>query len=99
MLLDIELSLSGSFFLKLISQRLQCRREWVRRGLRREWGCGGVIWLREVTMRYGREEGRLFDTATCWGCAVIYNGNTSELGESSMACKNHTHMHRELHLD
>lgn len=42
-------------------------------------------------MRYGREEGRLFDTATSWGCAVIYNGNTSELTESSMACKNHTH--------
>ena len=34
-------------------------------------------------MRYGREEGRLFDTATCWNCTVIYNGNRSELESSS----------------
>lgn len=56
----------------------------------------GVIWLGEVTMRYGREEGRLFDTATHWGCAVIYNGNTSELAESRMACMNHTHTHARM---
>lgn len=54
---------------------------------------GGVIWLGEVTMRYGGEEGRLFDTATRWGCAVMYNGNTSELAESRMACTEHTHTH------
>lgn len=37
-----------------------------------------VIWLEDVTMRYGREEGRLSDTATRWCRSVMYNGNTRE---------------------
>lgn len=53
----------------------------------------GVIWLEEVTMRYGAEEGRLFDTAIRWCNAVMYNGNTSELAESRMACTNYTIVH------
>lgn len=60
----------------------------------------GVIWLEEVTMRYGGEEGRLFDTAIRWCYAVMYNGNTSKLSESRMACTNyarttHKHIHTE----
>lgn len=47
-------------------------------------------------MRYGGEESRLFDTATRWCCAVMYNGNTSELAERRMACKEHTHTHSKL---
>lgn len=61
----------------------------------------GVIWLEEVTMRYGGEEGRLFDTAICWCYAVMYNGNTSKLAEIRMACTNYTrtthkHIQRKL---
>lgn len=42
----------------------------------------GVIWLEEVTMRYGGEEGSLFDTTIRWCSAVMYNGNTRELAEN-----------------
>lgn len=61
-------------------------RGWMKQGL-------GVIWLEEVTMRYGGEEGRLFDTAIRWYYAVMYNGNTSELAESRMRCTNYTIVH------
>lgn len=59
---------------------------------------GGVIWLGEVTMRYGREEGRLFDTATRWSCSVIYNGNRKELAESNTGL-HQPHIYRRLHTD
>lgn len=52
--------------------------------------------VREVTMRYGREEGRLFDTATRWSCAVIYNGNRKELAESNTGL-HQPHICRRLH--
>lgn len=93
MLPDIAAVSSRQLLLKLISQCLQ------------EEGAGEaggeVIWLGEVTMRYGREEGRLFDTATRWGCAVMYNGNTSELAESRMACMEptHTRIRSKLHTN
>lgn len=69
------------------------RRRWVKRG-------PGVIWLGEVTMRYGGEGGRLFDTATRCCCAVMYNGNTSERAESRMVrTHTHTHTQRKLHTN
>ena len=84
-----QLSFFSKLSLKLISQCLE------------KEGVGeagvGVIWLEEVTMRYGGEEGRLFDTATRWCCAVMYNGNTSELAESRMACTNYTHVRARAH--
>lgn len=43
-------------------------------------------------MRCGREETRLFDTATRWGCAVMYNSNTNKLARR--ARRNNTHMHK-----
>lgn len=44
-------------------------------------------------MRYGREEGRLSDTATRCCSAVMYNGNTRALAESRTTCADQAHVH------
>lgn len=56
-------------------------------------GGWGITWLEEVTMRYGGEEGRLFDPATHW-CS--YNGNRSDAVER-VACLKHAHIHLSAH--
>lgn len=52
-------------------------------------------------MRYGREEGRLSDTATRCCSAVMYNGNTRALAESRTTCADQAHgrvrAHARLH--
>lgn len=71
LLLDVAAVFFRQLFLKLISQTLQ------EKGAG-EAGLGGLIWLGEVTMRYGGEEDRPSDTASRWCFSVMYNGNMGQ---------------------